>query len=433
MNKSIVLIIIAIVAVLAGGYFFMSGQKGSTVVATDTSGTTVQTAWVEITNDPVYLDTAEGKTKLQSGDTVSVGAVIETGQTGTATIHFPDASLARMDVNTTLTLSALSFNQNNNSLIVGIGLTIGRVWSKVVGLATPESSWEVKTSNTVATVRGTAFGVGYKKDGTSWVLGSEHTIAVAPLDPKTKKKIASAEVPLGESSLIQLNDTDAAIAGAAIGSTTITAKISPVTKEFKTNAWILADQAADKDFNAKVDALRAQGADDAAVRDALRTQDTDVQKQFRDKREPAPAVTSPGTPNTPAAPGTGSQTNTAPTTGVTNTSSGTSLPAPTKANTNIAASRALDKLVEDNIVQFSAIIDVPTGVQDITTKVVWHVVGSIGSITPAGLFTALLGADVSEFGQGTGYVTATLPNGDVIQSASIRVQAKVPTNLGTQG
>ena len=51
---------------------------------------------------------------------------------------------------------------------------VGQAWSKIISLATPDSVWEVRTSTAVATVRGTAFGMG--TDGNP-VIGSENKVA----------------------------------------------------------------------------------------------------------------------------------------------------------------------------------------------------------------------------------------------------------------
>lgn len=454
MKLSIILLIVAVVAVLVGGYFFMTQQKGASAVASDTVSTTIQNAWIEVTSDPVYLDVAGEKTPLKSGDSLEVGATIETGPTGAAIIHFPDASLARIDTDTILTLSALSFNTDDNSLVVSIGLSIGRVWSKVMGLATPESSWEVKTSNTVATVRGTAFGVGYKKDGTSWVLGSQHTVAVAPLDPKTKQKIANAEILLQEDRLIQLTNRDAAIASTAISSSTIAAKVTPLTGDFRTDVWVNAERAADKKIDEKIDALRREGASDASVRDEIRKEDAKVKETLIQTPKDRPAVTPKETrkekdtvvPPLPEVTAKVAPVETPRTTAVppipeikapevtTGTTPSANLPTTTTTTiTAVSSNRTVSDLTEDDTVQFTAVTGTGRDAQDVTNDVSWHVVGSIGSITPAGLFTALLGSDVSEFGESAGYVVGNLPNGNLIKSDLIHVKAKIPTDLGTEG
>lgn len=443
MRKLIVIFALLAVA-LVGGYVFTANQQRAATAPEGVDTVTVKTAWVEVVSEPVYLVAAGEKTPLQSGDVVGVGATIETGSTGAATVHFPDASLARIDVNTTLTLSAVSFNASDNSLVVGIGLSVGRVWSKVIALATPKSSWEVRTSNAVATVRGTAFGVGYK-DGASWVLGSEHTVAVAPIDPKTKQRVAGAEVLLGEERLIQLNNQDAAAASTAIGSSTVAAKITPIIGEFRTNAWIRASQAADTEFDAKIDMLRAQNADATSLYERIRQEDMQLRKTFIQKssirkREAAPAdesnetekrMETPSQPTPPknkvetAPPVRTSPAETAPTT-IIDTASTAPVAAPTKATMSFGPT---NNLTEGDTVQFRAM----AGTQDITNEVSWKVVGPIGSITPKGLFIGLLGNEVSEFGLSVGYVSMTLRDGSVIKGPFMYIRAKVDPSSGTAG
>ena len=89
-----------------------------------------------------------------------------------------------------------------------------------------------------------------------------------------------------------------------------------------------------------------------------------------------------------------------------------------------------DGLVEGDTVQFRAM----SGTQDMTSEVSWKVVGPIGSITSTGLFTALLGSEVSELGLSVGYVSMTLRDGSVVKGPFMYVKAKVdPSAIGTAG
>ena len=45
-----------------------------------------------------------------------------------------------------------------------------------------------------------------------------------------------------------------------------------------------------------------------------------------------------------------------------------------------------------------------------TFEVVWQVIGPIGSISKAGVFTAKLADSVAEFGEGSGVIVATWKN-----------------------
>jgi hypothetical protein len=426
MTKPYILGGAALVLILLGAYWFIA--KGNEPAApADTSSTAVTSAWIEVVSTPVYAATSTIKVALRSGEEVPAGTTLETGPSGAAVIHFPDGSLAHMDSSTTLTLSSISFDESDNSLVVKIGLSIGRVWNKVVGLATPQSTWEVETSNTVATVRGTAFGVGFK-GGTSWVLDSKHSVSVAPIDPKTKLKIATAEVLLKENTMIQLTTADAANASTAISSSSVAAKITPLITEFRTNAWVRAQMASDVEFEAKIKALRAKGLSDDAVRKELRNADQQLREAVRDARAlPTTPVTTPAQTNEGV--GATAQTNTAPAATSPRTTNSPSGSGSVSTTITITADKPLDTLTEGDTVQFKATL---ASGSDITNTLTWSVSGPVGSITQNGMFTALLGENQGEFGEGTGAVSVTLPNSEV-KSFSVRVKARVPTGLGTEG
>lgn len=59
--------------------------------------------------------------------------------------------------------------------------------------------------------------------------------------------------------------------------------------------------------------------------------------------------------------------------------------------------------------------------KDVTRSVKWSVVGDIGAIDSIGIFTARLGASVSEYGEGSGAVTATYsgPEGTFLGKSAI--------------
>ena len=201
--KKVILIILGL-AVLGGLFFFLKNQPGGDISNnTKPEQIVLKTAWVEVERGTLFLKLPGQSKELKSGDEVESGASLETGKNSSATIHLPDGSILNMDKETAVVLSDINFSTDDKTLVVKIGLTVGRVWSKVISLSTPESEWEVKTSNTVATVRGTAFGMGFKS-GTSWVNTSENKVAVAPLDPETKEKIKEAEVIIEEKKFIEL-------------------------------------------------------------------------------------------------------------------------------------------------------------------------------------------------------------------------------------
>jgi len=189
-----ILLLVAVIAGLfwiSGGLRNIFGNKEETVNLPDED--TVK-PWLEVINPSVFEIKDNGdKKELFTGDELSAGITIRVETGGAANIYFPDGSLARVDGDTEFSFDESSFNKNSGKLIVRINLVMGRVWSKIISLATPDSVWEVKTSTAVATVRGTAFGMEYA-DNKSTIIGSENKVEVSAIDPETKKAVKQAAV-----------------------------------------------------------------------------------------------------------------------------------------------------------------------------------------------------------------------------------------------
>jgi len=171
MNKISWATFFGLFAVVLGGIFLFGGDKSAPV---DTGAL----PWVEVLKPGVFSAARE----LKTGDELRTPATIKTNSTGLANIYFPDGSVARLDSNTELVLEEGSYDGADKTLRV-----------KMLELATPRSSWEVKTANAVATVRGTAFGVEYIS-GKTTVVGSEHSVAVANLDQNTSTILLESQV-----------------------------------------------------------------------------------------------------------------------------------------------------------------------------------------------------------------------------------------------
>jgi hypothetical protein len=161
--------------------------------------------WIEITNAHIFLLKNEGdeKTLLTNGDELEAGARIVSDATGRAIVHFADGSLARVGADTEFILETGSYDESKKTLTVAMQLVNGRIWSRIIELATPASLWEIKTANAVAVVRGTAFGIEYK-NGISRVIGSENKVTVIPIDPKTNKRLEEAAVIITPGTFVEV-------------------------------------------------------------------------------------------------------------------------------------------------------------------------------------------------------------------------------------
>ena len=119
-------------------------------------------AWVVVTQD----------TEIEVGDTVW------TNTTGGATITLFDQGVMRLDADTTVTIEQADIDPEHPEIFHGqIFLEQGQLWSRVFDFISPESSYQVRTSSTVATVRGTIFDV-WQHGEMSGVYVEEHEVHV---------------------------------------------------------------------------------------------------------------------------------------------------------------------------------------------------------------------------------------------------------------
>lgn len=194
----LVFIILLLAGIIAGAFLvFREAQK--IIDSQSGAGLPPENSvkpWVEVISPRAFELEGIGravKKELFTGDELLAGAAVRVEEGGFINVYFPDGSIARVDGGTEFGIEESSYDNGSGKLVVKINLVLGRIWSKIISLATPDSVWEVKTSTAVATVRGTAFGMEYG-GGKSTVIGSENQVAVSAIDPKTKKVLKEAEV-----------------------------------------------------------------------------------------------------------------------------------------------------------------------------------------------------------------------------------------------
>jgi hypothetical protein len=282
MTKQIGLVILGLLVVLGGGYYALRSLRDGQAIPTASAAS----IWVEVTSPAVSLVNASGSLQaLNTGDEVAPGDTLESSATGRAIIHMPDGSTLRIEENSKLTLDKAVFNPQDESVIVEATLQAGRVWSKVVSLVTPESEWQVKTSNAVATVRGTSFGMEYK-DKKSRVLVSEHKVKVNVIDPQTKKIVAAAERDVDQGKMIEIQDAD--VPAIALKPASIPGPVSIQNSPVDVRDWNSRNTQADKEVDEKINAIKKEGLSDKQVRTIMRQEskvlDTKV-KELRGKKE----------------------------------------------------------------------------------------------------------------------------------------------------
>jgi hypothetical protein len=355
-----------------------------------------------VTSPGVFITDSAGERPVASGEKPKPPYTLRGDATGKAVVHFDDGSELRLDSSSTLEVRDASLHTETKALLVKVKLTVGRVWSDIVALATPESAWEVETSNVVATVRGTAFGVITEANGTTTVIGSEHTVELTLIDPETGERNTFRRTPLSEDEFIIITN---ALAKKDSSLNLIPSK--KTEKELK-DPWVLQNEKkndidmSDTDLPSRVDTGTGTGS-------ALPHTST-ISNPRVDVETTSVSPTGGEAPKPVS-------------------SSRSSTESKKAASLVITPSLPLDEIVEDTRVPLTATLtysDQTT--ENVNAKVFWNVIGKIGYVE-GNVFVAKLDPSVSELGHAPGSITATWKDGSgdqILGSTPIfDVQAKV--------
>jgi FecR protein len=270
MNKNFLIGAAAVIIIAAVGFAVTkhknAAPEGDAAKTGDSSASATKPV-IQITAGQAFLvsDSGEHTKELKSGDTLTPPAMIEVSAGGAASVSFADGSTARIDGGTTLTVNSADYDANSGKSNTSIFVKFGRVWSKVVELATPDSSWEVQSQTAVATVRGTAFDTNVTSDATIFA-GSEHDVDVATIDPETRVHMEEQAATLGEGKMIEIKNS--ALADLVSGKARLA--LVAIAASEKNSAWFSGNERIDIDVNAIIKALQDQGATGAELRTKIR-------------------------------------------------------------------------------------------------------------------------------------------------------------------
>ncbi len=223
---------ILFVVFLAGYYFINSASAPSTTTNPIENQQASTKPWIEVFKPRV----TESDRELRTGDELNEGQTVKTGEAGVGELHFADGSAAYIEPNTSFIIKNSSYGKSDKSLVVSIFINSGKILSKVVALATPQSSWEVKTPNAVAVVRGTEFSVAYA-NGKSDIKVVKDSVFVSVVNPATGKVIPGTETLVTAGDQIEITPETVAKKIAAVPSKVDTiANTTPVKIILETQA-----------------------------------------------------------------------------------------------------------------------------------------------------------------------------------------------------
>ncbi|MBI2054843.1 MAG: FecR domain-containing protein [Candidatus Sungbacteria bacterium] len=422
-------LIIGAAAIIGGTFYFLNVGRQENLPEPSPAPIILQ-----VINDGVFLLDENGKgTRLISGTELKGGSTITTDKSGEAELQFPDGSVARVDKETTLTLTAQFFDENSGTSQTSLFLTLGRVWSRVAKLATPQSSWEVKTSNVVAAVRGTAFNVGFTKDKKSRVLVDKDQVAIKALNADTKEVLGETVIP--ENKFLELDVTKKILPASAV---------SPVEPPagFAEDDWIKRNKTRDEIIKEKIE-KREKELEEKAVKfrenleSRRETLETHIERVKEKLKERELRASEPEATKKESQPETEKESILPPATS-TNVPAGSTGTSPTSAKTTGLYIKPLDKqpaYFEGTKVGFSAFLELADGTTaNVTDKVRWSVSGPIGQISANGVLNAqITDINAAEFGKAEGSVNASLnlSEGRVISASEpVIIISPPPTDTG---
>ncbi|MBU2578976.1 FecR family protein [Patescibacteria group bacterium] len=410
--------------------------------------------WLEVISSQAIKknsETGEFLMELKTGDELSQGETIETNEAGLAIIHFPDGSVARLEENSSLVIEESSFDEKSESLKVRIKLKLGRVWCRVIQLVTADSFWEVKTSNVVATVRGTSFGIEHSEKGSS-VIVDEGKVEGEAFDSDTNKKIEGTKTILEKNKIIEIKKEK--IKELKIKPEKLVVKEIP--REILLEKWIERNKQADIKFNENIKKLEDRGLEIMEIKKELEKEFKEKIEEIRKQRQEEKQRIIKLKPELETQPKIeqekdqlkteqkiedkkieGQTDNLLPDEIIQKQEIGGTEIKP--KNLVIIMPKTSAILIENDILNLKAILTMTDGVKkDVTEECQWKVLGKIGIIKAPGVFVAKLDSSISELGQAPGQIVCTWSDPKTNEaflgsSPVINVKAKTESDFEIRG
>lgn len=418
------LMTVIVIAVLGLGGLVFAGKK--------TSASPQTKPWVEVVSNSAWLldkTTKEPTDDLVTGDQVEAGDIIATNNSGFANVYFPDGSVFRMEPNSEVVVSEGAYDSESEDVTAKLKVTAGRIWCKIFDLATTKSTWQVETTNAVATVRGTAFGL-EAINGNTVLIGSEHDVDVQLKDPQTGQAIPDVVLKLIEGKFTTI--TDAEIEQVKKDKNYLPNLLKDLTPDLLNADWVKRGTGQDEYFDKIRSDLEARYPDKKEFRKEVRKY---WQDKFRDdlakQRRLGKSKVYRFLVNLQEQVAAGVET-VNPTTGTNTTKPGTTPPpsstppsttppptqAPTPVRINVLGFSNTSSVTAGQSLYFRAIVTFSDGTQqNVTDQATWSADSSIGSMNGPGVLV------VPPLGQSrtvTGAIRASwkTPSGSMMNTTS---------------
>jgi len=410
------------VGIIAGIAVFISKTRKG-----ETDGDKIQDiaeSWIDVLKPAAFElaeENGEKSRELRTGDELNPNSIIQTNESGFANVYLVNGSVIRLDSGTKFILEENTLDSRSGKSVIKINLLAGRLWSKIFELATPDSLWEVKTSNTVATVRGTAFGVEYV-NGKTTVIGSENKIDVFIIDPLSGKIVDEVKAVVSAGEFIEIKNED--IKKIKEDKTALAAMVKASPKELLEQKWIHRAEQADVEYNKKIEEIKEKDIETSDIKKEIfqffqspskgsgASGQAEQSKQSNQPESPQSRIKS-EEPRIESGAELNSEAviplpNNEETIKTVQTPISAQTPAPVPKEFILETKNSLEKITEGEKIIFKAFLVMNNGEKkDVTNEAVWQVLGPIGKIEAPGIFIPQLDVSVAELGENFGTVVAT--------------------------
>lgn len=158
-------------------------------------------------------------TILRDGETLALSPFmalmtndqIKTGADGKAEIAWTGYGRTIIAENSSLTIVTANQGENSDGLVTRLKLESGRIWTRLEQLLSNGSSFEVKASNVVATVRGTSFGVDLTQQGRVELRVAESNVDVSRTATPDSDEVVGTPVRMGAMQRMAMAELDTAL------------------------------------------------------------------------------------------------------------------------------------------------------------------------------------------------------------------------------
>lgn len=139
------------------------------------------------------------------------GDHILTGADGSAEIGWTGYGRTLIAPYSVITITNAEQGTSEGGLVAKLKLESGRIWTRLDKLLSAGSSFEVKASNVVATVRGTSFGVGIDGLGKIEVKVAKSKVAVTRTMSADSDEVVGSPIIVQEMERMELNEKDTSL------------------------------------------------------------------------------------------------------------------------------------------------------------------------------------------------------------------------------